>query len=287
MAATILIVGCAFGSLQVWMHAPALIYIRAAAFSAAECESMVSLAEQANAWSRKRHKSFPTEDLAIHTVPSLANVTTAVESRVIPLLRSSYGLSQDEHISIKDLFLVRYSPAGQDELAMHSDGSTLSFSVALSAPDDFGGDGIEFDLMTAPIWAVQGSLLMHPSRLSHRGATVTKGTRYVLVGFVTVADDSLFLWNPWPAASATRHGLFSRCVSVVQLLDGETQTGDEHCRSMAGAKVERPAKELRNACALRRRVKAVSPFGNDNGSGSDVAAEEMHDAMGDAAHCGC
>ena len=44
-----------------------------------------------------------------------------------------------------------------------------------------------------------GALIMHPSKLLHRGATVTSGTRYVLVGFVSVGEDPLWALTPDPS----------------------------------------------------------------------------------------
>jgi hypothetical protein len=48
---------------------------------------------------------------------------------------------------INDLFYVRYdatTPGAQRSLEAHRDGSLLSFSIALSSPDDFVGGGTRF-----------------------------------------------------------------------------------------------------------------------------------------------
>ena len=233
---------------QILVHAPARIHIRPAVFTAQECDSMVAAAERSGAWTRERHKNFPTEDIPIRSVPVLRNISDAVERTVLPLLRSSFALAASEPMSIDDLFLIRYSPTGQDELPMHTDGSTLSFSIALSPPEQYGGGGIDFDLMPSPIITPQGSLVMHPSRLMHRGATVVSGRRYVLVGFVSVGDGAVFTF-PWSGsgrtAAASLHGLWARCVRVVRPTGDEGAAavgfaepedgGHQHCRSFIGA----------------------------------------------------
>lgn len=80
------------------------------------------------------------------------------QARVIPLLKSRFELG-DAAVEMHDLFLIRYrgdEATAQNELKMHTDGTTLSFSVALSPPDKYAGGGIEFDIIETPVRAPQG-----------------------------------------------------------------------------------------------------------------------------------
>ena len=93
----------------------------------------------------------------------------------------------------------------------------------------------EFDLVETAVKAAQGALIMHPSKLLHRGATVTGGTRYVLVGFVSVGVDPMWAWtgdgdSDFPA---TRNGFWASCARIVHLFsEGEAeQLGEEHCKN--------------------------------------------------------
>jgi len=208
-----------------------------AVFTVAECESMVQTVNIVDKWTKNRHSHFPTDDVPINSVPELANVSTAINERRIPLLKSRYELG-DSHIEMHDLFLIRYrgdDASAQNELKMHIDGTTLSFSIALSPPDAYAGGGIEFDLVETSVKAAQGALIMHPSKLLHRGATVTGGTRYVLVGFVSVGVDPMWAWtgdgdSDFPA---TRNGFWASCARIVHLFsEGEAeQLGEEHCKN--------------------------------------------------------
>ena len=206
-------------------------------FTVAECESMVQTVNIVDKWTSDRHPHFPTDDVPINSVPELAIVSTAINERIIPLLKSRYELG-DSHIEMHDLFLIRYrgdDASAQNELKMHIDGTTLSFSIALSPPDAYAGGGIEFDLVETSVKAAQGALIMHPSKLLHRGATVTGGTRYVLVGFVSVGVDPMWAWtgdgdSDFPA---TRNGFWASCARIVHLFsEGEAeQLGEEHCKN--------------------------------------------------------
>jgi predicted 2-oxoglutarate/Fe(II)-dependent dioxygenase YbiX len=68
---------------------------------------------------------------------------------------------------------------------MHHDGSFLSFNVLLSDTSDFEGGGTYFDDgLTSHL--EQGDILIHSSRIKHSGLSITKGTRYLLVGFLNL-----------------------------------------------------------------------------------------------------
>lgn len=258
VAALLLLALVGWFALQISMHRPARVYVAPGVFSAEECDSAVAVAEAASVWTRDRHGLYPTDDFQVSSVSALRNVSDAVDSRVLPLLRSSFELPT-EPVVVKDLFLVRYSPAGQDELAMHADETTLSFSIALSQTSSYDGGGIEFDLMGGPASAVraeQGALVMHPSGLQHRGKTVVRGTRYVLVGFVSVGDDAAFVWGASSAASATRHGLWSHCLRTVTLGSSSASAGpssaspEEHCKPFAQVLIGLDSDELVMLCTL-------------------------------------
>jgi len=55
----------------------------------------------------------------------------------------------------------------------------------LSNPHDFEGGGTYFDdglIMKGE----QGDLIIHSSKINHSGVSITKGTRYLLVGFANI-----------------------------------------------------------------------------------------------------
>jgi hypothetical protein len=83
------------------------------------------------------------------------------------------------------LFVVKYKDSEQSYLDMHRDGSFLSFNILLSNTTDFEGGGTYFDDGLTS-YSEQGDILIHSSRIKHAGLPITKGTRYLLVGFLNI-----------------------------------------------------------------------------------------------------
>eukprot|EP00543_Licmophora_paradoxa_P003233 CAMPEP_0202441692 /NCGR_PEP_ID=MMETSP1360-20130828/1195_1 /ASSEMBLY_ACC=CAM_ASM_000848 /TAXON_ID=515479 /ORGANISM="Licmophora paradoxa, Strain CCMP2313" /LENGTH=248 /DNA_ID=CAMNT_0049056783 /DNA_START=323 /DNA_END=1069 /DNA_ORIENTATION=+ len=88
------------------------------------------------------------------------------------------------------MFVVRYDDDSRNHLAQHTDDSDISFNVLLS--DDFDGGGTRFwsRLTGLPFATVKpkriGQVLIHSALVRHEGLPVTRGTRYILVGFLAV-----------------------------------------------------------------------------------------------------
>ena len=79
----------------------------------------------------------------------------------------------------------------------HADRSHLSFNLALNS--DFEGGGTLFPHFNGThVMLAPGAVLVHSSRVNHAGANVTRGTRYILVGFVNVLLPWYQgLWRQW------------------------------------------------------------------------------------------
>lgn len=97
---------------------------------------------------------------------------------------------------------------GQDTkqagLRLHRDGHLLSFSILLSEPHgvDFDGGGTRLEtigLSVCPEHA--GDVFMHSGRMLHGGTAVTRGVRYIIVGFVEAIPSGV----AYNAAGAQKH----------------------------------------------------------------------------------
>jgi predicted 2-oxoglutarate/Fe(II)-dependent dioxygenase YbiX len=73
----------------------------------------------------------------------------------------------------------------QNELELHKDGSFLSVNILLSNPSDFEGGGTFFNDNTISSLE-QGDVLVHSGNVMHSGVKIQKGTRYILVAFVSI-----------------------------------------------------------------------------------------------------
>ena len=90
----------------------------------------------------------------------------------------------------RDLFVVKYSaaPGAQADLKPHTDGSIISFNVLLNDSAEFDGGGTHFLHLDATISAERGGCVVHDSKYTHAGQPITRGVRYLLVGFVETTD---------------------------------------------------------------------------------------------------
>ncbi|CAB9503580.1 Procollagen-lysine,2-oxoglutarate 5-dioxygenase 1 [Seminavis robusta] len=155
------------------------------------CREAIDAAESAsNNWSTGRHHLYPTTDQPAADLPNGVGEATLdfATNVILPAIAMAFDTPL-ERLYFKDMFLAKYEPTGQPGLGRHTDGSAFSFNMLLSDPStDFDGGGTWIE----PVGLVQpngGEVLMHRGSVLHEGCPVTKGSRYVLVGFVQSDDD--------------------------------------------------------------------------------------------------
>ena len=170
-------------------------------------------------WSSGRHGAYPTNDIPVSAIVSIAGwINQTLKDRVLPVLAErhcgqvrSRRLQDGSHrqpigadggswpLRIRDLFLVRYScPAvasGADGAAVglqsHRDASAVSFNILLNPSADFDGGGTFFvpdgagEADDRVIRTIDlGDCLVHAGKQRHGGQPITRGERFILVGFI-------------------------------------------------------------------------------------------------------
>lgn len=136
-------------------------------------------------WTKKRHNKYPTTDLPIESIPHVFTFVLESFNTISKKIRNSYNLHEDMKLNIIDLFVVKYKYDEQNHLEMHCDGSFISFNILLNSTSDFEGGGTYFDdglIMKQE----QGQIIIHSSKIKHAGLPITKGLRYLLVGFINI-----------------------------------------------------------------------------------------------------
>ena len=177
-----------------------VVYTSTQVLSAEECSRMIKLASahaDEKGWSTRRHAAYPTTDLAVGDVQTLAGwVPQAIKERLLPEFESKFGLPS-HGLVIEDLFVAKYefSPKdgskGQAGLPVHEDGNAWSFVVPLNPPTEYTGGGTQFvELEDSPIFRpeVEGHAVMFSGQNRHCGVQIEGGVRYVLAGFLSLTE---------------------------------------------------------------------------------------------------
>jgi GR25 family glycosyltransferase involved in LPS biosynthesis len=158
------------------------------------CNDIIQKANIYGKWTSNRHKNYPTTDIPVDNIPDL-NVDEELE-KIKDICKCKYSLETDSIIKPYDIFVVKYDANGQNKLDLHRDCSALSFVLLLSHPDDFNGGGTFYQSANETIKPEQGGLSIHCGKVRHAGATITNGTRYILIGFLDVESINIRQKHP-------------------------------------------------------------------------------------------
>jgi len=137
-------------------------------------------------WTRTRHKNYPTTDLPIKDINSLSIlVKNMINYDIFPLIEESYDVNK-YFLECNDIFIVKYKDNEQTKLERHKDGCAFSFNILLNDENDFEGGGtiIDENMENILVKNQKGSLILHSGQVFHSGNIITKGIRYILVGFI-------------------------------------------------------------------------------------------------------
>lgn len=154
-----------------------------------ECEQILTVAEKIPEWTTKRHSAFATTDIPIRH-NTLAYLEPLVTSRLMDRLAKHYGFKPQD-LMFRDIFLVKYAAEGQRGLEMHTDGCLFSITLLVSDPADFEGGGTFFESIDDVLYLEQGECAFHDARVMHSGIEITRGKRFVLVGFIDTVDTQI------------------------------------------------------------------------------------------------
>jgi predicted 2-oxoglutarate/Fe(II)-dependent dioxygenase YbiX len=150
--------------------------------------------ENPTGWTKKRHRNYPTTDLPISQIPILSVlVNNIIKYNVLDKIAEKYSVNK-YFLDFNDVFIVKYDTITQSSLDKHTDGSAFSFNILLNSPEEFEGGGTifyenKFDEKSILVSNTKGGLIFHSGQQTHAGNKITKGIRYILVGFVSYLKD--------------------------------------------------------------------------------------------------
>ena len=153
-----------------------------------KCDMILTRAENYHSgWTTSRHYSVPTIDIPLHEIPSILSWfrDEFFTHDLLPLFQNQFNIVSHNNLYVHDAFIVKYScNGGQTYLPLHTDQSTLSFTINLN--EDFEGGGTYFESLGRAVNSMTGCGHVTSFRgdcLVHGGDPIISGTRYILAGF--------------------------------------------------------------------------------------------------------
>lgn len=156
-----------------------------------KCDELIAISEkwvvenQNGQWDTKRHEYYPTTDIPVNKLPYYQELVDVVKAKIFPEI-SKIFLFPVNALSLQDFFIIKYDANAQHKLDWHRDVSLISFNFCLNS--EFEGGGTRFQALNETIRINAGEVVMHSGKVLHAGNDVTKGIRYIVVGFVRVDD---------------------------------------------------------------------------------------------------
>ena len=173
----------------------------------------------ARATFRRKDERYPTMDADFERMDSRtrAYVSEELWPSVDSLVRARCGLARDAFITPYRVVVSKYDATrtGIARIARHEDAGDATFSVLLNDPSEFVGGGTQFfgrawhpendtvanlpeDYVLAPRRA--GALIFHGGRVTHESVHVTRGSRYLLIGFSSVNKECCYKFEDFMAS---------------------------------------------------------------------------------------
>jgi hypothetical protein len=186
---TILTFSLLFSSVKDWVcvSQELNVYICDTGLTHAECDTLVQTTEQVC----KGHYAaytYAKQTLGCREYPVLAHACWETVHRVAHAIWEAFPASQKLQLDDREPHIVKYDVTKKErqKLDMHTDKSEWTFLVALSdgCGLDYEGGGTYFEALDATIHVQRGHALIFPGKLRHCGQRITKGLRFLLVGFL-------------------------------------------------------------------------------------------------------
>jgi len=168
------------------------IYVtEAPLFSAAECDEVVALAEaEGGGLPSTKSGKYRIGKAWVREMPGVLSwFNSALETKLYPALAQLFPahVSSTAQLRAHSVAILKYNES-HPATDIHIDDALLAFTVALSPSSSFEGGGTYFESLRAVLPMEQGMVTFRPGAVRHAGHAVSSGLRYVLGGFIALAD---------------------------------------------------------------------------------------------------
>jgi hypothetical protein len=173
------------------------IYVADVGLTLAQCDALVQITETVCRGQYAAY-TYAKQTLGCREFPALAQ---ACQEAVHTTVHAIIEFSGNAKLMLDDRepHMVKYDDTKRErqKLDMHTDKSEWTFLISLSGGSgfDYDGGGTYFECLDATMHIQRGHALIFPGKLRHCGQRITRGLRFLLVGFLV--DKAT------PSASAT------------------------------------------------------------------------------------
>lgn len=164
-------------------------------FTPEECEHVIAMAE-AHAKTAGEWGKIPAGRYDVHGgwVKDIAGVKEwfddALRTRLYPCLQKLFSgaIEDGSSLRVQSAYLFKYTAETGAATDVHIDSGLLSFTIALNAPSAYDGGGTWFESVDKLVEMPQGHVTFRPGHVRHQGKPLTRGTRYMIGGFIMRED---------------------------------------------------------------------------------------------------
>ena len=169
-----------------------VIYVsKAPVFSTAECNEVIRLAElEGDGLPSTKSGKYQIGKAWIKDMPSVLTwFNKALSTQLFPTLSTLFPdlLPEAKELRAHSVAVLKYN-ASHPQTDVHVDDALFAFTIALSPADAFEGGGTYFEHLGKIVDMPQGHATFRPGAVRHAGSAVSAGVRYVIGGFIAVAD---------------------------------------------------------------------------------------------------
>jgi hypothetical protein len=229
------------------------IYVVDVGLTPAQCDKIVQVTEQVCRGQYAAY-TYAKQTLGCREFPILAQACAPPVQAVVQAIlalpssnpssviagkpRKDGASQQNLQLDDREPHLVKYDVTKKErqKLDMHTDKSEWTFLIALSngCGLDYDGGGTFFECLNATIHVQRGHALIFPGKLRHCGQRITRGLRYLLVGFLVdkaqlVANNSGGAGSNTPSSTVATHNNSSAKGGATAGTDSEDDNKKGNC----------------------------------------------------------
>jgi hypothetical protein len=162
------------------------VYIADVGLTSTQCDLLVQITETVCRGQYAAY-TYAKQTLGCREFPALAQ---ACQDAIHTMVHAIAEHSGNTRLVLDDRepHMVKYDDTKRErqKLDMHTDKSEWTFLISLSDGSglDYDGGGTYFESLDTTVHVQRGHALVFPGKLRHCGQRITKGVRFLLVGFL-------------------------------------------------------------------------------------------------------